>query len=53
MELRYKVIRGIFSGLVFKGCVNSDKTRIINLNTIGQSYPIENCCLVGLEKWEN
>jgi hypothetical protein len=45
MELKYKVIVGIFSGLVFKGCVNHAKSRIINLNTVGQSYPIENCRL--------
>jgi hypothetical protein len=37
----YKVIIGIFEGTIFNGEVINN--RVYNLNTKGQSYPVENC----------
>ena len=38
--MKYQVTSGIFEGTVFNGCVRSN--RVYNLDTTGQSYPIEN-----------
>ena len=37
----YKVIFGIFEGTVFKGEIIKD--RVHNINSVGQSFPIQNC----------
>lgn len=37
----WKVIKGIFKGCEFKGKPLND--RIINLDSVGQSFPIQNC----------
>lgn len=38
---RYEVERGIFEGLIFFGYEHNN--RIINIKTVGQSYPKLNC----------
>jgi len=42
---RYKVISGIFEGLIFIGhpATISGEPRIVNIGTVGQSYPTLNC----------
>jgi len=43
---KYIVINGIFEGTIFNG-VNFNGTsvndRIVNLDSVGQSFPVENC----------
>lgn len=39
--MKFKVITGIFEGTIFEGV--KKQNRIINLNSIGQSFPVENC----------
>ena len=39
--MKYQVIKGIFEGVIFEGKIINN--RIFNLETEGQSYPIENC----------
>ena len=43
--MKYQVTSGIFEGTIFNGCVQSN--RVLNTDTIGQSYPIENCLQIG------
>lgn len=47
--MKYQVISGIFEGTIFNGCVQSN--RVLNTDTIGQSYPIENC--IKIEDFKN
>lgn len=42
---KYKVIKGIFDGLIFNGhqtTINNEK-RIWNDDSTGQSFPFDNC----------
>lgn len=38
---KYIVIKGIFEGTIFNGIEKNG--RIYNVDTVGQSYPLENC----------
>lgn len=38
---RYKIIKGLFQGRVFKGSYCAG--RVWNEESYGQSYPLENC----------
>lgn len=39
----YIVTTGIFENTIFRGKADYTNKRIINIDTVGQSYPIENC----------
>lgn len=39
----YIVTAGIFENTIFRGKVDCLNKRVINIDTIGQSYPLENC----------
>lgn len=39
----YIVTAGIFENTLFRGKVDYTNNRVVNIDTVGQSYPIENC----------
>ena len=39
----YIVTTGIFENTLFRGKADYTNNRVINIDTVGQSYPIENC----------
>lgn len=44
--MKFKVIKGIFENTIFNGSVDKKNNRVINLETYGQTYPIENVNLI-------
>ena len=52
---RYEVIHGIFEGHVFNGYPRDfgDEIRIIDADSVGRSYPEENCLLLYNQLKEN
>jgi len=44
--MKYKVIKGIFEGHIFNGEIAFNGERIIDNDSFGRSYPIENCILI-------